>query len=219
MFPKVKSAGCSPADASVYLNVYDLTNANGYVYWAGLGIFHSGVEGINFKNNLLDAFVRVLTIRYNKHSLWCGVCLRSSLLPNKRCFEPPQCPGFKFRKLIFIGTTCLDPARLREFMERQSASYSGDTNHLIFKNCNHFCEDICCKLTGNQMPKWVHYATAYFQRLKATAVHQDHNFQSDNEKKRLRSAFSCLLSITVLQREVSMSSLFLHSHYKGCLPP
>ncbi|KAK8568277.1 hypothetical protein V6N12_006833 [Hibiscus sabdariffa] len=93
-------------------------------------------------------------------------------------------------------------ARLREFMERQSASYSGDTNHLIFKNCNHFCEDICCKLTGNQMPKWVHYATAYFQRLKATAVHQDHNFQSDNEKKRLRSAFSCLLSITVLQREM-----------------
>ncbi|KAK8668768.1 hypothetical protein V6N13_106214 [Hibiscus sabdariffa] len=44
MFPKVKSAGCSPADASVYLNVYDLTNANRYVYWAGLGIFHSGVE-------------------------------------------------------------------------------------------------------------------------------------------------------------------------------
>ncbi|KAK8668737.1 hypothetical protein V6N13_106183 [Hibiscus sabdariffa] len=44
MFPKVKSAGCSPADASVYLNVYDLTNANRYVYWAGLGIFHSGVD-------------------------------------------------------------------------------------------------------------------------------------------------------------------------------
>ncbi|KAK8668767.1 hypothetical protein V6N13_106213 [Hibiscus sabdariffa] len=45
MFPKIKSAGCSAADASVYLNVYDLTNANGYVYWAGLGIFQFGVGG------------------------------------------------------------------------------------------------------------------------------------------------------------------------------
>lgn len=45
MFPKVKSAGCSPGNAPVYINVYDLTNANGYVYWAGVGIFHTGVEG------------------------------------------------------------------------------------------------------------------------------------------------------------------------------
>lgn len=45
MFPKVKSASFSSGDFPVYLNVYDLTPANGYVYWAGLGIFHTGVEG------------------------------------------------------------------------------------------------------------------------------------------------------------------------------
>lgn len=27
----------------VYLNVYDLFEHNGYLYWAGLGVFHSGV--------------------------------------------------------------------------------------------------------------------------------------------------------------------------------
>ena len=69
--------------------------------------------------------------------------------------EPRQCPGFKFRKSILMGTTCLDPVQVREFMERQYASYNGDTYHLILKNCNHFCEDICYKLTGNQIPKWV----------------------------------------------------------------
>lgn len=69
--------------------------------------------------------------------------------------EPRQCPGFRFRKSIFMGTTCLDPIQVREFMEQQSASYNGDTYHLIVKNCNHFCEDICYKLTGNQIPKWV----------------------------------------------------------------
>ena len=45
MYPKVKSAGRSPGNTPVYLNVYDLTAINGYVYWAGLGVFHSGVEG------------------------------------------------------------------------------------------------------------------------------------------------------------------------------
>lgn len=69
--------------------------------------------------------------------------------------EPRQCPGFKFRKSIFIGTTCLDPIQVREFMERQSASYNGDTYHLIAKNCNHFCKDVCYRLTGKQIPKWV----------------------------------------------------------------
>lgn len=46
MFSKVRSAGLTPGSAPVYLNVYDLTPMNGYVYWAGLGIFHSGIEGI-----------------------------------------------------------------------------------------------------------------------------------------------------------------------------
>jgi len=45
IFPRVDSAASSPGYAPVYLNVYDLTPINGYMYWAGLGIFHSGVEG------------------------------------------------------------------------------------------------------------------------------------------------------------------------------
>lgn len=77
--------------------------------------------------------------------------------PTSGVFEvdPRQCPGFKFRKSIFMGTTCLDPFQVREFMERQSANYNGDTYHLIVKNCNHFCADICHKLTGKRVPKWV----------------------------------------------------------------
>ena len=69
--------------------------------------------------------------------------------------EPRQCPGFKFRKSIFIGTTSLDPIQVREFMERQAASYNGDMYHLIVKNCNHFCKDICYQLTGKSIPTWV----------------------------------------------------------------
>ncbi|KAI4376865.1 hypothetical protein MLD38_014575 [Melastoma candidum] len=33
-----------PGSVPVYLNVYDLTHINGYAYWLGLGIYHSGVQ-------------------------------------------------------------------------------------------------------------------------------------------------------------------------------
>ncbi|GAV88316.1 DUF862 domain-containing protein [Cephalotus follicularis] len=183
LFPKAKSVSCSPSNNPVYLNVYDLTPINGYVYWAGLGIFHSGVE------------VHGVEYAFGAHDYSTSGIFE---------VDPRQCPGFKFRKSIFMGTTCLDPFQLREFLECQSASYYGDMYHLIKKNCNHFCEDICYKLTGNSIPKWVNRLARIGslcncilpEALKATAVRHDPKFQGcDCEKKRLRSAFSCLSSI------------------------
>ncbi|KAJ6927181.1 deSI-like protein [Populus alba x Populus x berolinensis] len=134
IFPKAKSSGYSPGNTPVYLNVYDLTDINGYAYWAGFGIYHSGVE------------VYGVEYAFGAHDY-----------PSSGVFEvePRQCPGFKFRKSVFMGTTILDPKQVREFMELQSGNYNGDTYHLIAKNCNHFCEDTCYKLTGNRIPKWV----------------------------------------------------------------
>ena len=41
-----KSGGDVAGLTPVYLNVYDLTPVNDYLYWFGIGIFHSGVEGM-----------------------------------------------------------------------------------------------------------------------------------------------------------------------------
>ena len=54
MFPELKSADYDPGSTPVYVNVYDLTPVNGYFHWAGLGVFHSGVEG------LLTLFIMML---------------------------------------------------------------------------------------------------------------------------------------------------------------
>ncbi|XP_038977346.1 deSI-like protein At4g17486 isoform X2 [Phoenix dactylifera] len=207
MFPKVRSASQTPGNAPVYLNVYDLTPMNGYVYWAGLGIYHTGVE------------VHGVEYAFGAHDY-----------PTSGVFEvePRQCPGFRFRKSIFMGTTCLDPMQVREFMELHSVNYNGNTYHLIVKNCNHFCKDICYKLTGNRIPKWVNRLARIGalcncllpETLKISAVHHDPDSQAeDGEKRRLRSAFSCLSSISMRQRQLSASSLFLPSPLKGCLPP
>ncbi|CAI9769096.1 unnamed protein product [Fraxinus pennsylvanica] len=209
MFPKVNSASESPGHFPVYLNVYDLTAVNGYFYWAGIGVFHSGVE------------VHGVEYAFGAHDY-----------PTSGVFEiePGQCPGFKFRKSILMGTTYLNPSEIKEFMERQAETYYGDTYHLIMKNCNHFCEDICYKLTGNRIPKWVNrlaktgsfYNCILPDALKTSTVQHGANSQDfGREKKSRRSSFGCcsLISILCKEKEVSISSLFLHSHYKGCLPP
>ncbi|KAJ1296561.1 hypothetical protein BS78_01G310700 [Paspalum vaginatum] len=203
LFSKVQSASPPLGNTPVYLNVYDLTPANGYVYWAGLGIFHSGIE------------VHGVEYAFGAHDYSISGVFE---------VEPRQCPGFKFRKSIPMGTTCLDPLQIREFMEIQSVNYNGDTYHLISKNCNHFCEDICKRLTGSLIPKWVNRLARMGavcncilpESLKINAVRHDPDCQAEeSEKRRLTGAFSCFSSISLCHRHFSTSSLFLRSPAKG----
>nr|XP_004238234.1 deSI-like protein At4g17486 [Solanum lycopersicum] len=206
LLPKTKSDRFDPGETPVCLNVYDLTPMNNYVYWAGFGIFHSGVE------------VHGVEYAFGAHDY-----------PTSGVFEvePRKCPGFKFRKSILVGTTKLDPNQVREFIEHQAAAYNGDSYHLIVKNCNHFCKDICHKLTGKKIPKWVNrlaklgsaFNCMLPEALKVAAVEDEPNGpEYDSEKRRLRSAFSCFSSISTRQQKLSTSSLFLQSPVKGCLP-
>ncbi|KAF7810906.1 deSI-like protein [Senna tora] len=209
IFPKVKSVDDTPGNAPVYLNVYDLTTVNGYMYWAGLGIFHTGVE------------VYGVEYAFGAHD-----CPTSGVFE----VEPRQCPGFKFRKSIFMGTTSINPFQIREFMELQAANYHGDTYHLIAKNCNHFCGDICNKLTGNTIPKWVNRLARIGSvcncilpdSLKASTVQHDPSLQvCDSEKKRLRIAFrrfSSKSKTQSLQSRESNSPVIVPSQDKSCLP-
>lgn len=206
IFPKVKSAESSPGSAPVYLNVYDLTPINGYVFWAGLGIFHTGIE------------VYGVEYAFGAHDY-----------PTSGIFEvePRQCPGFKFRKSMFMGRTLLDPLEVRQLMEQQSEKYRGDAYHLIVKNCNHFCDDVGYKLTGKRIPRWVNRLARMGsvcncilpETLKATRVGHDPDLDFyEDERKRL-SSVSFLSSFSVSQKEVSISSMSLQYHYQSCLSP
>lgn len=120
--------------ALLYLNVYDLTPINNYLYWFGLGIFHSGIE------------VHGLEYGFGAHEY-----------PSSGVFEvePRSCPGFIFRRSIPLGSTDMTRAEFRSFMEHISSKYHGDTYHLIAKNCNHFTDEVSMKLTGKPIPSWV----------------------------------------------------------------
>ncbi|GAU27024.1 hypothetical protein TSUD_313860 [Trifolium subterraneum] len=80
--PRKKKPGTVP----VYLNVYDLTPINGYAYWLGLGVYHSGVQ---------------------VHGIEYGFGAHENDTTGIFEVQPKNCPGFTFRKSIFIGTTDL----------------------------------------------------------------------------------------------------------------
>ncbi|KAG8643752.1 deSI-like protein At4g17486 isoform X2 [Manihot esculenta] len=117
----------SRGSVPVYLNVYDLTPMNGYAYWLGLGVYHSGVQ------------VHGIEYAFGAHEY-----------PTTGIFEgePKQCDGFTFRKTILIGKTEIGPAEVRAVMEELAEKYRGNAYNLITKNCNHFCNDACIRLTG-----------------------------------------------------------------------
>ncbi|GBG64126.1 hypothetical protein CBR_g40573 [Chara braunii] len=119
---------------NVYLNIYDLTPANNYFYWLGLGVYHSGVEAYGVE------------YAYGAHDL-----------PTSGVFEvePKNTPGFIYRTSILIGTTELSTRQLRNFIDNCVDEYTGESYHLIIKNCNHFTDDICTRLTGKGIPGWV----------------------------------------------------------------
>ncbi|KAG0496848.1 hypothetical protein HPP92_001364 [Vanilla planifolia] len=69
--------------------------------------------------------------------------------------EPRNCPGFVYRRTVWLGTTNMSPAEFHLFIEQLSEEYRGDSYHLIAKNCNHFTNDVSMKITGKPVPGWV----------------------------------------------------------------
>ncbi|XP_010434659.1 PREDICTED: deSI-like protein At4g17486 isoform X2 [Camelina sativa] len=142
--PTLSASSCSseereessgePGLTPVYLNVYDLTPVNNYLYWFGIGIFHSGIEA---------------------HDL--EYCYGAHEYPTSGVYEvePKNCPGFIFRRSVLLGTTSMSRSDFRSYMEKLSRKYHGDTYHLIAKNCNHFTEEVCSQLTGKPIPGWI----------------------------------------------------------------
>lgn len=191
----------------VYLNVYDLTPMNGYAYWLGLGVYHSGVQvhGIEYAFGAHD------------HST-TGIFE----------VEPKMCPGFTFRKSILIGRTDLGPKEVRAFMEKLAEEYSGNTYHLITKNCNHFCNDVCVRLTGKPIPRWVNRLArlglfcncvlpAGLNETKVRQVRSEGICEGD--KKKLRSHSSKFPSSSRSVSSSTSGSLSRSSRQRRYMPP
>ncbi|GJP64768.1 hypothetical protein CLOP_g21717 [Closterium sp. NIES-67] len=118
----------------VYVNVYDMTRYNDFLYWLGLGVFHSGLE------------VHGVEYAFGAHNQPCSGVFELA----------PRCaPGFLFRTAIPVGTTSLSPPQVRSIVEQLACSYTGISYQIISRNCNHFTADLCRLLVDQEPPAWI----------------------------------------------------------------
>ncbi|GKV45399.1 hypothetical protein SLEP1_g52483 [Rubroshorea leprosula] len=196
----------------VSLNVYDLTPINGYAYWLGLGVYHSGVQ------------VHGVEYAFGAHEY-----------PTTGIFEgePKQCDGFTFRKTILVGKTDMGPAEVRRVMEDLAEVYKGNAYNLITKNCNHFCNDASIRLTGNPIPSWVNrlarigfFCNCVLPATLNTTKIQNNRIEGkpcdDGEKKKLTSdsnRFTSSNSSSSSNSSPSSTQVRGRSRNRRALPP
>lgn len=121
------TGGRTRMGTKVFLNVYDLTPANDYLYPIGFGLHHSGVE-----------------ILGSEYSFASGGGIFDS--------TPKQAAGARFRATIEMGAYDGGQAELQRAISELRDSFGPDDYNLIRKNCNHFANALCWKLLRRTLP-------------------------------------------------------------------
>lgn len=127
--------GLSLEETEIRVNVYDMVDHNRYWHWAGVGIYHSGVEILG-KEYLFGGHASSRT----------GVFFTTPRQPIARTV---------FRDSIVVGKTRKTRAEIEEIIERISEEFSGNSYNLITRNCNHFSDELCKYLCDNKIPGWI----------------------------------------------------------------
>ena len=89
----------------------------------------------------------------------CYVCLpRREVVPSLESQHTAArfcCCAVVWRESIVIGETDMDPQEVQEVVQQLGSAYRGNAYHLLERNCNHFSDELCHKLTGHHAPLWV----------------------------------------------------------------
>jgi hypothetical protein len=119
----------------VFLNVYDLVEQNSWTHWAGVGVYHSGVE----------VYGREFAFGGHEYDA-----------PGVFATDPQRAPGtVALREVIHMGYTTLSQKEVYEAIKEMCQQYKGNKYHLLQMNCNTFSSDLCFKLTGRRPPSYV----------------------------------------------------------------
>ncbi|GKY99992.1 hypothetical protein MPSEU_000952700 [Mayamaea pseudoterrestris] len=113
----------------VWLHVYDLSQANDYLWHAGFGIHHSGIE--------------VSGIEY---TYGAGIYESNT---------PTIVPNAKHRERIELGSFDGGSDRLKQAIDELRDTFGPDDYNVLKRNCNHFCNDLSWKLLQRKIPGYV----------------------------------------------------------------
>lgn len=130
--------GCGP-DRTVFLHIYDLSgsrvveHANKIFRSLGTGAFHAAIEV------------------YGKE--WSfGFCKQGSgVFSNK----PKGCDLHHYSESMALGITNMSRDSFEGLMEKLTRKWRGRDYDMLYKNCCHFCDDLCAALRVDPLPDWV----------------------------------------------------------------
>ncbi|KAI8371777.1 PPPDE putative peptidase domain-containing protein [Radiomyces spectabilis] len=128
---------------AVRVNVYDMLERSfvtqfGY-YALGMGIFHSGLE----------VYGKEYCFGGHEYQDTTGVFVMDPKM------VPPE---LTFKQSIHMGYTDLSEDELAQEVAIISQEFGGTSYNLLTRNCNHFTEEFCRRLTGKQIPAWINRA-------------------------------------------------------------
>jgi deubiquitinase DESI2 len=141
----------SVREVEIRLNVYDMMSQNRYWHWAGVGVYHSGVE--------------VLGKEYAY-----GYCPseRTGVFVTTTPKRPPY--GTVFRESIRIATITKSETEIERIIDRISAEFTGNSYDLFTRNCNHFSNEFCMYLCDKRIPGWVNRLALFGKFLSGEEV-------------------------------------------------
>lgn len=119
----------------IRINVYDISQANQYTTYAGVGIFHTGIEV------------------FGREFAYGGHPENSTGIFATNRYEAPG--PVKFRQTIEIGLSRYNREEIDFMIQQLGEKYTGLKYHLLLRNCNHFADEFVSKLTGKNIPPWI----------------------------------------------------------------
>ena len=131
---------------AIHLSIYDLlptpSPLSTFLWSLGSSLLHTGVH-IPHLN---------LEYAYGGHSI-----PKRSGVYHTSPHDPP--PGGHFRDSIFIGWARMSKEDMETVVRGVSEEFLGGEYRLLERNCNHFSEELCRRLTGQGVPAWVNRAS------------------------------------------------------------
>jgi len=119
----------------VYINIYDLSHANKYLNYIGLGAYHTGVVIEN----------REYSFGGHDYDDVTGV------FDN----EPRCVPNALFRQTVHMGSTRCSRKEVFRILDDLSAKWKGTDYEIFSRNCNTFADDLCRQILGKGVPRYV----------------------------------------------------------------
>ncbi len=87
-----------------------------------------------------------------------GGATNSSGVRGQKPFYLPKESEWKFKETVIVGYTKYSKGQVQEIVNQLKPEYPEKSYHITARNCNHFTQDLCQKLTGKDIPGWVNRA-------------------------------------------------------------